>query len=195
MDAINGLRRGSAISLTPEQSAASATRATLPEVVAQRRPSDDPPPQQPSGGQGVAQEVKLALRQLGVSLSGTGAMWGSMKTGEPDAGLHEALGEFMTQLADAAQAAGALDSASTPPLQRDKSGFASGLNALVRQVGLGDTPPALQSAYDQLLQRSGTQSAPTLQSFLTQLQSQLGYGVVSPTLAAGSVGNLLDSRA
>ncbi|PZP28343.1 MAG: hypothetical protein DI603_19460 [Roseateles depolymerans] len=194
MDAINGLRRGSAISLTPEQSAASAARATLPEVVAQRRPSDDPPPQQPSGGQGVAQEVKLALRQLGVSLSGTGAAFSSIKAGEPVAGLHEALGEFMTQLADAAQAAGALDSTSTPPAQRDKSGFASGLNALVRQVGLGDPPPGLQSAYEQLLQRSGTQSAPSLQSFLTQLQSQLGYGVVSST-PAGSVGNLLDSRA
>ncbi|HTP71176.1 MAG TPA: hypothetical protein VML58_03075 [Burkholderiaceae bacterium] len=91
-----------------------------------------------------------------------------------------------------------------------QAGFASGLSALITQVGNGSAPSDLQSAFDKLASdlqavkgaapassAAGTadaSSAPsaTLLQLLTQMQQNLGYG---PRTASTATGNLVGTSA
>lgn len=85
--------------------------------------------------------------------------------------------------------------------------FTSALSTLIGQVGSGNAPAGLQSAFDKLVSdlqsfgRSSTQpapdpaapkNAPTLQQLLTALQQQTGYGQSN---GCGSVGNTINVTA
>lgn len=81
------------------------------------------------------------------------------------------------------------------------AGIGTGLNALLTDVSNGKAPTDLQDAFSRLVadfqnpsnntgSTSGDQAAPTLQTFLTQLQAKLGYGT-STSGAAGSLVNAI----
>ena len=118
--------------------------------------------------------------------------------------------QFMHQLFEAVRsdASGATSAAGTSGSTGSadpQTNFASGLSTLIGQVASGTAPAGLQSAFATLtsaLQQSGSASSSsssgsgsnstttdqaTLQSFLTSLQQNLGYGAAS----SSPVGSLL----
>jgi hypothetical protein len=155
------------------------------------------------GGGHMRSAVSDALQSLGFTLPSSatapaGATPSSAdasdSTGSSDAGeVKSDLRQFMDQLFEAvkgesATAGSSSASASAGSGSGDpQSGFASGLAALIGQVGNGTAPAALQSAFAQLASDLSPASAATassgsdasqatLQAFLTKLQQELGYG-------------------
>lgn len=128
------------------------------------------------------------------------------------------LHDFMHELVQAARSAYAATTASRPagedaaaagsPPAAPGVRLAIGLSALVSQVSAGQTPPALQGAFDQLMSdaaalRGGStptpeegtpaSAAPTLQQVLGALQQRLGYG--SSANDGAAMGNTIDLAA
>lgn len=164
------------------------------------------------GGGHMRSAITDALQSLGLTLpSGatsaantTSSSGDSTDTaGSSGAGkVKSDLRQFMHQLFEAvkgesATSGPASSSAGSAPGD-SQSGFASGLAALIGQVGNGTAPAALQSAFAQLSSDLAPASAApssasgsdagqaTLQAFLTKLQQELGYGQSSAS-ASGAL--------
>ncbi len=139
------------------------------------------------------------------SASGNASTSGTSSTA---ANVKDDLHQFMHALFQAVKGEGAsnpikTDSSSASSSGDPQSSFAAGLSALIAQVGSGTAPAGLQDAFSKLaadLQGSTSSSAtgtaaaatgssastqPSLQTLLTTLQQDLGYGS-SSTLALGN---------
>lgn len=165
----------------------------------------------------MARDLIDALQSLGVQLPGlpAAASSGDPATGNADIATFSSaaqaadgatqavrsdLHEFMHQIFDAVRQADGGGSASDGGIGDPGAGLSGGLSSLIAAVGGGAAPSGLQSAFDQLMSDTGSpgSSAPessgiTLQTLLTQLQGQLGYG--APQASSSSVGNLVNSVA
>jgi hypothetical protein len=155
------------------------------------------------GGGHMRSAVTDALQSLGFTLPSSATSPASATpssadstagTGSSDASkVKSDLRQFMHQLFEAVKgesATAASSSAGGSSASGDpQSGFASGLAALIGQVGNGTAPAALQSAFAQLSSDLSPSSAAApsstsgsaasqapLQAFLTKLQQELGYG-------------------
>lgn len=121
------------------------------------------------------------------------------------------IGQFMHALFQAVKGESASGTSSTASTSTDpKANFAAGLSALISQVSSGSAPADLQSAFAKVaadMQQTGSattgntstgssssasSSQATLQTLLTQMQQNLGYGASSSTAA---IGNLLSTQA
>jgi hypothetical protein len=155
------------------------------------------------GGGHMRSAVNDALQSLGFTLPSSatapaGATPSSADASDSgsssDAGnVKSDLRQFMHQLFEAVKGesatAGSSNASAGSGSGDPQSGFASGLAALIGQVGNGTAPAALQSAFAQLSSDLSPASAATpsstggsdasqatLQAFLTKLQQELGYG-------------------
>ena len=164
-----------------------------------------------------------ALQSLGLNLpqgsatsgssasASTGGDASTSGTSSTAANVKDDLHQFMHALFQAVKSESAstpikTDSSSASSSGDPQSSFASGLSALIAQVGNGTAPAGLQDAFSKLatdLQGSTTSSSatgaasaaastgssastqPSLQALLTTLQQDLGYGS-SSTLALGN---------
>jgi cytoskeletal protein RodZ len=124
---------------------------------------------------------------------------------------------FQAVKSESASSSTSTNGTSTTSSADPKTSFASSLSALISQVGNGQAPADLQSAFSKLAtdlqgtsgsstsSTSGTttsgattsQSAFTLQTLLSQMQQNLGYGASgsSTSSSASSLGNLVSTLA
>ena len=109
----------------------------------------------------------------------------ALQSADPDAAANSAANPqdaaaFMHALFEAAKAESPAtgSGASSDP----KAGLASGLSALITDVGNGSAPAGLQDAYAKIAPGAAPAS---LQSFLTALQQNLGYGSAAAAATAG----------
>jgi len=197
MDAIHG-RSGSAARTWSQPLATTQPVRLSDDDTAQARagrPTTDMPAPSPASG-GPAREVIQALQQQGLDLS-AGQSTAGLVVGERSTNpTRQALGDFMGQLFEAVRAAGAdRGSEGTAQARSAANGFAGGLNALVASMANGSTPAGLQQSYDRLVTQAGTGATPSLQSFLQQLQSQLGYCAAPLTQLTAGGGQLVNAQA
>jgi hypothetical protein len=164
------------------------------------------------GGGRMGHAVMEALQSLGVSLPQQGDnSTASSSNGNTDTdgdgdsaaqgsgSIRKDMHDFMHALFQAVRSESS-DASSAPGSAAGGSNFASGLSAVVSQVSNGSAPSDLQSAFNQLasdLQSAGATSSGntggsasslTLQNFLSQLQSNLGYADAG---AGASTGNIV----
>jgi hypothetical protein len=172
-------------------------------------------------GGGLGHALEQALQSLGLSApassAGSSSASSSSAAGDDGDGHGDNAGasnikadmrQFMHALFQAVKGEGGATAgaaAGSTSAGDQKTDFASGLSALVAQVSNGSAPSDLQSAFNALaadLQPGGGVSGAaasgagaaslTLQSLLTKMQSNLGYG---PASASATTGNLVSTNA
>jgi hypothetical protein len=174
-------------------------------------------------GGAIGNDLVKALQSLGIGVPGattssTPANGATSAAGADGAATassdspRQVIGQFMHALFEAVRSASAspTDAATSTPAPGDrKAQFASGLSALIGEVGTGAAPPALQTAFSALMGALGAASggstgssndssssagkgAATLQQLLSQLQAQVGYG---PAASRSSAGTLVNTTA
>lgn len=97
-------------------------------------------------------------------------------------------GDLMHALFEAVKAQSPATTDGSAPTD-PKAAFGSGLSALITEVGNGQAPAALQSAYAKL----APDAQGSLQNFLSALQQNLGYGASSASTTA-AVGNAISTQ-
>lgn len=169
------------------------------------------------GGQ-MHQAMMQALQSMGLSLPQQGSN-GSSNASDSDGdndgsgavgSVKNDMRKFMHALFQAVKGEGSSSAASgtqTGSGTDPKADFASGLSSLISQVSNGSAPADLQSAFNTLvsdLQGAGSgsssaasatstsataSSSVTLQTLLSKLQQNLGYGSSSSAVSTGNVVN------
>ena len=98
-------------------------------------------------------------------------------------------GDFMHALFEAVKAESPSSAGGAP--SDAKAGFASGLSALITDLGNGSAPADLQDAFSKVAPGAAPAA---LQSFLSALQQNLGYGH-STGSAGAAAGNTISTQA
>lgn len=171
------------------------------------------------GGGQMQNAMMQAMQSLGMTPPQSGSSATATSTTDSDgdsdgstsatSSVKKDMGKLMHALFQAVKGESTSGTSSTTGASQDPSAsFAAGLSALISQVSNGSAPAGLQSAFDKVaadLQSgssaatgsstaatSSTSSQATLQTLLSKLQQNLGYGASSSSAA---LGNLLSTQA